>query len=137
MMSPMLSFAGIERTLLTRFPELNESIHRVFGTYYDLGSETPPAYPVFESVLKPFLVNLLANSTQSQPLARIFTFLEEMATSRDQDVVTLLWIAILVPLVYGRSSIMKAWPLMGDHTRILATEVALEKGWQANLPENK
>ncbi len=136
-MSNALTYPGIEKLLIARFPELNEPMARTFGSYYDLRTETPQAYPLFEDVLQPFLMDLLASPDPTTPVAsRIFAFLEQMASSSDLEVVNLLWIAILESLVFDGVAIRKAWAMMGDRTRSLSREVALQRGWQENLPRS-
>jgi hypothetical protein len=129
-----LIYKDIEKVLLTRFPELKEPVEKTFGSYYNLKTETPEAYPVFEDVLQKFLFELLDAGKDNHLLRRIFSFLEGMASSHDKDVVNLLWIAILEPLVIDRDRIRRAWQYMGEKTKNLARESACSGGWQDNLP---
>jgi hypothetical protein len=57
-----------------------------------------------------------------------------MAVSEDTEVVSLLWIAILVPLVFDRAGVRNAWEIMGPQTRKLAQGIAKKRGWERNLP---
>lgn len=129
-----LVFRDVEKILLADFPELRGPLEKTFGSYYDLKSETPEAYPVFEDVLKEFLFDLLDFGGDDPMLARLFGFLEEMANSPDRNITDLLGIAILEPLVYDRRLIQRAWKYMGDKTRELAHETAQYGGWLDNLP---
>jgi hypothetical protein len=133
-MNNTLVYKGIEHVLLAKFPELRERLEKAFGSYYDLNTETPEAYPVFEDVLQEFLFDLLDLGGDDAALPRIFSFLEEMANSPDRDVTDLLCIAILEPLVFRRHQIRSAWRYMGPRTKKLAQEIAHEWGWLGNLP---
>jgi hypothetical protein len=133
-MQNTLTYKGIEKVLLARFPELKGLVDKTFGSYYDLKIETPEAYPVFESVLRAFLFDLLDLRKDEPLLHRIFSFLEEMANSPDENVTDLLGIAILEPLVFDRGRIRNAWKYMGESTKKLAAETARAGGWQENLP---
>jgi hypothetical protein len=133
-MQNTLTYKGIEKVLLARFPELKGLVNETFGSYYDLKIETPEAYPVFESVLQAFLFDLL-DLRKDEPLVhRIFSFLEETANSPDENVTDLLGIAILEGLVFDRERIRRAWKYMGERTKKLAAETARFGGWQENLP---
>jgi hypothetical protein len=127
-------FAGIQERLLSEFPELRERLQKAFGSYYNLKEETPGAYPVFESVLKPVVLESLVKPASDPLILRIFAFFEAMAVSEDVEVVNLLWIAILVPLAFDRERIRHAWRIMGPGTRKVAREVAERNGWKNNLP---
>lgn len=65
--SPLV-YEGIVRVLVQRFPELWDRIEKEFGTYYDLKSEMPQAYPVFEGVLEKSVVEMLDAGTSDQSL---------------------------------------------------------------------
>ena len=129
-----LVYVGIEIVLLTEFPELTDRMKDTFGSYYDLTSEIPQAYPVFENVFQEFLMEELLGDESENLLDRIFLFCERMARSEDAEVVNLVWISILVPLVYNADQIKRAWSFMGPATRSLACDVAQRNGWQSNLP---
>jgi hypothetical protein len=129
-----LIYKDIEKVLLARFPELKQLVEKTFGSYYDLKTETPEAYPVFEDVLQELLFGLLDTGKDDSLLRRIFLFLEEMADSPDRNVTNLLGIAILEPLVFNRDRIRRAWKYMGEKTKNLARENAYSGGWQENLP---
>ncbi|MGH9683725.1 MAG: DUF7674 family protein [Candidatus Acidiferrales bacterium] len=132
-MQDSLVFQGIENVLLARFPELRPLVERTLW-YYDLKSETPEPYPLFEGVLKEFLFDLVDLGGDDPLLPRIFSFLEEMADSSDRNVTDLLGIAILEPLVFQPDRIRRAWKYMGSKTKELARENARSGGWLENLP---
>ena len=133
-MQDTVVYRNIEKRLLAQLPELTDSMGRIFGSYYDLKTEMPEAYPVFEDVLQEFLFDLLDLGGDDPLLPRIFAFLEEMANSKDKEVINLLWIAILQPLVSQRDRIRRAWKYMGGKTKELARETARSGGWLENLP---
>jgi hypothetical protein len=131
-----LKYRGIERTLLDRFPELRVRVQQEFGSYYDLKTEMPEAYPVFEDVLQPFVLELLDRQGANPFLTRIFAFFEEMAGSPDRDVTDLLGIAFLGPLVIDRERVRGAWKYMGERTKELARENARSGGSLESLPRD-
>lgn len=130
----MLIYKHIRDDLLAKIPELRESIEENFRSYYDLNTEMPGAYPIFEDVIEPMVLKLTETPGNDQLLKRVFAFVEEMACSQDKEVVNLLWIALLKPFVYDREHIKSLWKYMGERTKQLATEVARSGGWQENLP---
>jgi len=136
-MQDMLVYRGIEKLLLAKLPELRGLLEKTFGAYYNLKSEMPEAYPVFEDVLQEFLFDLLDLGGDDPSLPRIFTFLEEMANSSDRDVTDLLGITILEPLVSDRYRISRAWAYMGGKTKELARETARSQNLLDNLPPGK
>ncbi|HEY4708841.1 MAG TPA: hypothetical protein VIH46_01590 [Candidatus Acidoferrales bacterium] len=129
-----LTFLGIEKRSLTRFPELSARVEQTFGSYYDLKAEIPGAYPIFEGVLKKLILELLKTEKADPLLPKLFAFVEEMAKSPDWDVTDLLGIAILEPLVFERESIRRARRYMGVKTRTSAIGTAQARGWEEKLP---
>jgi hypothetical protein len=75
-----------------------------------------------------------AKAGDDDTLKHIFAFYEEMARSRDDEVKNLLWKSILEPLASDSQLIAKAWKYMGEKTKALAREIAILRGWDANLP---
>lgn len=132
-MQNALVYKDIEKILLARFPELQELLGKKLW-YYNLKTESPEAYPVFEDVLKEFLFDLLGFGGDDPLLPRIFSFLEEMANSTDRNVTDLLGIAILEPLASQRNELRRAWKYMGKKTKELARETAQFQGLTENLP---
>jgi hypothetical protein len=121
--------------LLTEFPELRDRMEGTFGSYYDLKSELPGAYPVFEDVFWDFVVERLAKDDSEHFVERAFSFCERMASSPDIEVVNLLWIAVVEPPVSNANEVQRAWKYIGPKTRTLAREIARRRGWNSSLPQ--
>jgi hypothetical protein len=129
-----LVYRSIRNVFLERFPELWERIEKKYAPHYNLKSQIPGTYPLFEEILKPRVIELLESGTDDDLLKRIFFFYEEMAGSRDEEVVNLLWKSILEPLASDKALIAAAWKYTGEKTKALAREIAILRGWQGNLP---
>jgi hypothetical protein len=129
-----LSYRSIRNVFLERFPELWERIEAKYATHYNLKTQIPGSYPLFEEILKPRVIELLESGADNDILKRIFSFYEEMARSSDEEVVNLLWISITEPLVYDKKLIAKAWKYWGEKTKDMAREIAKRRGWEGNLP---
>jgi hypothetical protein len=129
-----LSYRSIRNVFLERFPELWERIEAKYATHYNLKTQIPGSYPLFEEILKPRVIELLESGADNDMLKRIFSFYEEMARSSDEEVVNLLWISITEPLVYDKKLIAKAWKYWGEKTKDMAREIAKRRGWEGNLP---
>jgi hypothetical protein len=129
-----LAYRSIRDVFLERFPELWERIENKYAPHYNLKTQIPGTYPIFEEILKPCVIELLENGGDDDSIKRILSFYEEMASSQDEEVVNLLWKSILEPLVYDKSLIAKAWKYMGEKTKALAREIARSRGWEENLP---
>jgi hypothetical protein len=129
-----LSYRSIRNVFLERFPELWERIEAKYATHYNLKTQIPGSYPLFEEILKPRVIELLESGADNDMLKRIFSFYEEMARSSDEEVVNLLWISITEPLVYDKKLIAKAWKYWGEKTKDMAREIAKRLGWEGNLP---
>jgi hypothetical protein len=129
-----LSYRSIRNVFLERLPELWERIEAKYATHYNLKTQIPGSYPLFEEILKPRVIELLESGADNDMLKRIFSFYEEMARSSDEEVVNLLWISITEPLVYDKKLIAKAWKYWGEKTKDMAREIAKRRGWEGNLP---
>lgn len=134
-----LTFGDIRGALLAAFPELLERIWETFGSYYSLETgtpeEMPEAYPIFEDVVMPLLLELLESGQDDGLLSRLFLFFENMANSPDPNVSRdLLGIAILEPLIYRGDMLRPAWKYMGPKMKELALLEVDRQGRKANLP---
>jgi hypothetical protein len=132
----VLAYRSIRNVFLERFPELWDRIEKKYAACYNLKTQIPGTYPLFEEILKPRVIELLDSSADDDSLKRIFSFYEEMASSQDEEVVNLLWKSILEPLASDKQLIAKAWKYMGEKTKALAREIAILRGWQVHLPAN-
>lgn len=137
-----LVYRSIRNVFLERFPELWERIEKKYAAHYNLKTQIPGTYPLFEEILKPRVIELLesgadgdsAKAGDDDTLKHIFVFYEEMARSHDDEVKNLLWKSILEPLASDKAFIAAAWRYMGEKTKILAREITILRGWDANLP---
>ena len=77
-----MTYDQIEKELLSSLPELREPIKDAFAPDYDLETERPGGYLIFE----------------------------DMALSEDPNVTDLLRIAILESLVGNQENYKRAWP---------------------------
>jgi hypothetical protein len=131
-----LYYKSIRNVFLERFPELWDRIERKYSQHYNLKTQIPGTYPLFEEVLKPRVIELLQSGTDEASLKPIFSFYEEMARSPDEEVVNLLWKSILEPLASDKNLIAAAWKYMGSKTKALTREIAILRGWEDNLPSD-
>jgi|GEM_PF-2123093 len=129
-----LAYRSIRNVFLERFPELWERIEMKYAPHYNLKTQIPGTYPLFEEILKPRVLELLETGADDASLKRIFFFYEEMASTHDEEVVNLLWKSILEPLASDKQLIAKAWKYMGEKTKALAREIAVLRHWEGNLP---
>ncbi len=128
-----LGYKSIRNVFLERFPELWECIEKKYAPHYNLKTQIPGTYPLFEEILKPRVIELLESGADDDSLRRIFSFYDEMARSQDEEVVNLLWKSILEPLASDKELIAKAWKYMGEKTKALAREIAILRGWKENI----
>jgi hypothetical protein len=131
-----LYYKSIRNVFLERFPDLWERIEKKYSQHYNLKTQIPGTYPLFEEILNPRVIELLQFATDEASLKPIFSFYEEMARSPDEEVVNLLWKSILEPLASDKKLIAAAWKYMGDKTKALTREIAILRGWEDNLPSD-
>jgi hypothetical protein len=129
-----LAYRSIRNVFLEKFPDLWDRIQAKYGPQYNLKTQIPGPYPLFEEILKPRVTELLQDGADEESLQHIFSFYEEMARSQDEEVVNLLWKSILEPLIYDKKLIAEAWKYMGEKTKDLARQIASRRGWEENLP---
>jgi hypothetical protein len=65
-----------------------------------LGAESSGEYPLFEDVVREYMLRILLSQQDEKALTRLFGFFEKMARSSDPGVTNLLRLTILRPLVY-------------------------------------
>jgi hypothetical protein len=80
------------------------------------------------------VIELLEFGADDDSLKRIFSFYEEMAGSREQEIVNLLCKSILEPLASDKKLMATAWKYRGEKTKTLTREIAILRGWEGNLP---
>ncbi|HXN17504.1 MAG TPA: hypothetical protein VN875_04160 [Candidatus Binatus sp.] len=131
---PPITYRSVRNVFLERFPDLWERIERKYAPHYNLKTQIPGTYPLFEEILKPRVIELLEFGADHDSLKHIFSFYEEMASSRDQEIVNLLWKSILEPLASDKKLSATAWKYMGEKTKTLTREIAILRGWEGNLP---
>jgi len=89
--------------------------------------EEPAVHVFFANVLSPPLEKELIKIDKNHALLRrIFSFLEEMATSEDEQVQEVAAVTILEHLGDDKERLRSARLLMGNHTRKMSEKV--EKG---------
>jgi len=125
-----LQYDRIEKELLAAIPELAE-----YENDLRKWNREPGQYIVLWFVLKPFLQKLLDAGENEEGLSRAFAFLEDMARSKDLDVVNLLYVGLLESLVGDRMRLRQSWQYMGKETRALARRAAHALLCEGNLPE--
>ena len=86
-----LAYRSIRNVFLAEFPDLWDRIQAKYGPQYNLKTQIPGPYPLFEEILKPRVTELLQDGADEESLQHIFSFYEEMARSQDEEVVNLLW----------------------------------------------
>lgn len=115
-----MTYDQIEKELLSSLPELREPIKDAFAPDYDLETERPGGYLIFEDVVFGFVLDVLSKGQNQNVLTRLFNFFEDMALSEDPNVTDLLRIAILESLVGNQENYKRAWPYMGLKTKEFA-----------------
>jgi hypothetical protein len=129
-----LAYRSIRNVFLERFPELWDRIEKKYASHYDLKTQIPGTYPLFEEILKPRVLELLDSGADDDSLKRIFSFYEEMACSQDEEVANLLRKSILEPLASDEKLIASAWKYMGEKTGDTARQITKSRGQENNLP---
>lgn len=109
----MLTSNNIIESFLETIPEMKD-------TYKDeiewWEGEFPGLHNIFGDVLNPFLLEHLKMEENRVLLQRIFDFLEEMATSTDNDIDNVLVVTILARIGDDIECLKKAVKYMGSNT---------------------
>lgn len=95
-----MKFDAVQNLLFERVPEVWEPFEEKFGQDYDLGAESSGEYPLFEDVVREYMLRILLSQQDEKALTRLFGFFEKMARSSDPEITNLLRLTILRPLVY-------------------------------------
>ncbi len=99
--------------LLATVPDLRHSYNAELEWW---GKEEPGAHIVFGDLLNPYLGTLLMKG-EDQQLARVFRFLEELATDNDLDVRSVVGATVCPYLLDDEKRFNRALAYMGPATR--------------------
>lgn len=87
-----MNYSNIHTFLPLRFPELRESYEKEIHSFSD-GQILQ--YVLFPCIFHEYLNDLLKMNTDKEMMIRIFSFYEEMALCKDEEVNNLLQVALL------------------------------------------
>lgn len=124
-----MTLATVVSELLREIPELKPACDAEFSYY---GSDTPSAYLVFSTILRPAAMAAIERGDEAAA-RRYFDFFERVAASPDEDVNSLSHIELIEYLAGSRERMTSAWPYMGEHTREQARDYARAVKGQFNL----
>ena len=94
----MYSYSGIVNDLLKEFPEISENYAEEMAWIKDTfkGQETGGQTIYFDRCFCDYIGHLLVDECQDNiKIEKVFTFLEDMAVSEDQEVRNLLQVTVL------------------------------------------
>ena len=86
-----LNYKSINKYLLYTIPELADTARPVLLEW----ENNPPPYVFWETVLNPFVRDLLYLNLNKQLILKVFNMYEDMAKSNDEDVNDLLIVSLL------------------------------------------
>lgn len=113
----------LEQGMLSYMPELWPE----YQTYMKMHQDNePPVHEIFGAVVGPFMKERLWESGQSEMLARLFDFFEDMAASPDSTMQDVLCCGLLETL--DEETWTAAYAQMGEATRRLSGRV--EEFWR-------
>jgi|GEM_PF-780548 len=118
-----MNFETVDKGLIKEIPEIKPIYDRAAEL---LWRNEPDAFTVFEDVLNPYLINLLATNGDEELISRIFVFLEKMANYDDFLVQYVVESTVLERLAYFETILTKAQKYMGKETKKMSDKVALE-----------
>lgn len=116
----VLRYEQLIERLLEVVPDLRKAYDEELAWY---GGEVPGPHIAFGDLLDPLILNLLRQGTDDDTLKRVFTLLEEMATSSDVRTQEVVAYTVLERLGDDREILEKARCLMGPATLALPHEV--------------
>ncbi|MEK4028322.1 hypothetical protein MKZ02_07080 [Pseudobacillus sp. FSL P4-0506] len=109
----MLTSNNIIEAFLEAIPEIKD----IYRNEIELWEgEFPGLHNIFGDVLNPFLLEQLKTEENRVLLQRIFDFLEEMATSTDNDIDNVLVVTILARIGDDIEVLKKTVKYMGSNT---------------------
>lgn len=111
-----LAYNAVIPTLFRAVPEAKDA----YGAWDMPGDPLP--YIVFSFLEESFITPAVDAGDAPELLMRIFAFLERMSLSRDEEVVSLLWIGLFEAWAARPPTLVKAVERMGPATRRLASQ---------------
>jgi hypothetical protein len=115
-----ITFENMAEKLIEVVPELRCQYESELEWW---GDEQPGAHIIFGDVLNPYLICLLESGNQEAILARIFAFLEELASHEDTRVQEVVAVTVCERLGDDSKVIEKARRYMGNKTLSLSNEI--------------
>jgi len=123
MATRIVTYQGLDQTLLALFPEFTEEYKSKFDYWVDW-DKPPGIYLVFGFVVFPYLISLFDARQDEKLIRRLFAFFEDLASSKDRNVLDLLYLELIHKLLYAPDHLRKAWPYMGEKTKDLTKKAA-------------
>ena len=119
-----MNYDDLVKDFIKRFPQWGVIERKKLKSW---SSNWDSPYIYFGDVLNPLLVKKLTDEENKEELWGIFNFLEEMATSNNQEIETALTDAILEVLGDDKKVLEKARALMGKETLKFSHQI--ERFW--------
>lgn len=112
---PLLTFEQAGQALVHYLPELEEAYRQEVEWW---GEEKPPAYPLYDEILNPYINSLLERPDVDADVAlkRVFGFIEHLATAQDPRLRELVGVGICEAIVEDRTRLSRARRYMGRAT---------------------
>jgi hypothetical protein len=114
--NPLL-YEQVQGELFGIMPELALRFRKEFEGLYDLATENPGNYLLFEDIVFPFIRELAGDVSNEQVLKGLFNFFERMASSSDPPVSDLLGIAVTEQLAAQPEVLRAVGRNIGTRTR--------------------
>ena len=115
-----ITFENMAEKLIEVVPELRCQYESELEWW---GDEQPGAHIIFGDVLNPYLICLLESGNQEAILARIFTFLEQLANHEDTRVQEVVAVTVCERLGDDPKCLENARRYMGNKTLSLSHEI--------------
>jgi hypothetical protein len=123
MQSKSIGYAEIEKRLFEACPQIAPIYENEFSYWVDWDKERPGNYLVFATVVLPYAIAQLDDPGDGRTLTKLFALFEEMAVSRDPEVVNLLKSEVIQKLVRDPDHLTKARKHMGRRVKRLLRTV--------------
>lgn len=127
-----LRYTTFVESLLASLPEIKRKYDAV---QEDIDPDVLP-YLVVELVLAPLVNDLLASQADADLRRRVFVFLEEMAQTKDIEIVNLLYVGIFEPWSAEPQMFAQAFKYMGTRTKQVASNATHRLGtafWESAI----